>query len=498
MKKINKFIASIVVFVMILSTFSIFANADTSSPRRKMIVDHFDSLYGNPKISPNMDGSCAFVAMSMLLSYYDTYWNDEIVDKDLEWDKGMYYSATDYLESTFNANNEYSDWDSYTGGRNNFVSNNKDKYLQSYLIDLCNNLPIFDELGVFAYQTQDILQYYLYQDRSFDENQIKVHFYRAHNDDDKETMISLAQSLIYNGHPVIFSGLATDIFGNEIDGDDTMIGAHSMIGYDYDGTPGNYDIVLNLCWNNSYRQKIRSTDFQSVNSIIWLEIIEENLPHECSNNYYDPSTGEEFCACQIYYNTHPSHQSHIYHFEEFDSNTHFEECYCGVKTNVQAHDLTYSYYSATQHNKNCSECAYHEVVNHEYNIPHSPTNTYHSLKCACGVTSLETEAHYAHKYKNWDKSLHKVYCECGKEWTQPHVVESGSYSSGNKYALCLACKALVTIGMTYHQSITELPRSENGSFILPDGIIVLVDEDIEEYFNGTLEFIYPGDNSEAA
>ena len=33
----------------------------------------------------------------------------------------------------------------------------------------------------------------------------------------------------------------------------------------------------------------------------------------------------------------------------------------------------------------------------------------------------------------------------------------------------------------------------NGSYILPNGIIVLVDEDIEAYFNGTLVF-YDKDN----
>jgi hypothetical protein len=36
-----------------------------------------------------------------------------------------------------------------------------------------------------------------------------------------------------------------------------------------------------------------------------------------------------------------------------------------------------------------------------------------------------------------------------------------------------------------------LPHTENGSYITPDGITVLVDEDIEAFLNGTLEFIYP-------
>ena len=34
----------------------------------------------------------------------------------------------------------------------------------------------------------------------------------------------------------------------------------------------------------------------------------------------------------------------------------------------------------------------------------------------------------------------------------------------------------------------DLPHTENGSYILPNGIIVLVPEDEEAYLNGTLEF----------
>ena len=38
-----------------------------------------------------------------------------------------------------------------------------------------------------------------------------------------------------------------------------------------------------------------------------------------------------------------------------------------------------------------------------------------------------------------------------------------------------------------------MPRSANGSYVLPNGIIVFVDEDVEAYFAGTLVF-YEGEN----
>ena len=45
--------------------------------------------------------------------------------------------------------------------------------------------------------------------------------------------------------------------------------------------------------------------------------------------------------------------------------------------------------------------------------------------------------------------------------------------------------------MVLPTAITKV--SANGSYILPNGIVVLVDEDIEAYLNGTLIF-YDGDD----
>lgn len=160
-----------------------------------------------------------------------------------------------------------------------------------------------------------------------------------------------------------------------------------------------------------------------------------------------------------------------------------------VDISIYTHPYTdhYDYHSFSQHKAYC-ECGEYILSEHGFNA-----SSYSCLLCGAPHTH-----DYTDRYVNATKTMHRSYCICGANCLQPHVVESGSYSSGNKYALCIACKALVTVGMSYHQSIGELPHSENGSFILPDGIIVLVDEDIEAYFNGTLEFIYPDNDLEVA
>ncbi len=67
----------------------------------------------------------------------------------------------------------------------------------------------------------------------------------------------------------------------------------------------------------------------------------------------------------------------------------------------------------------------------------------------------------------------------------------------NAYARCLGCNRRLDMSVDSAiigtQGIAGLLRSVNCSYILPSGIVVLVDEDIEDYFNGTLIFYDPAD-----
>ena len=72
----------------------------------------------------------------------------------------------------------------------------------------------------------------------------------------------------------------------------------------------------------------------------------------------------------------------------------------------------------------------------------------------------------------------------------------GSFTGGTMYATCLLCGGRVSRSPQIILSVNQLPHTENGSYITPDGIIVLADEDMETYFDGTLEFVYPDGNLE--
>ena len=80
-------------------------------------------------------------------------------------------------------------------------------------------------------------------------------------------------------------------------------------------------------------------------------------------------------------------------------------------------------------------------------------------------------------------------CDCGYSANESHFIKNSEIVNG-RYANCLACGRLIDLNkdnaMILPTAITKV--SANGSYILPNGIVVLVDEDVEAYLNGTLIF----------
>ena len=106
-----------------------------------------------------------------------------------------------------------------------------------------------------------------------------------------------------------------------------------------------------------------------------------------------------------------------------------------------------------------------------------------------------THAHdYSYFWKNYTQ--HRTRCSCGINRFDPHVVSPNSFSYGQQYATCLLCGGLATAGLVNYDSLNQyFPRTANGSYILPNGVIVLEEDDFEAYLDGSLVFIYPNVDS---
>lgn len=96
---------------------------------------------------------------------------------------------------------------------------------------------------------------------------------------------------------------------------------------------------------------------------------------------------------------------------------------------------------------------------------------------------------YNYKYIGIDNSYHKAFCKCGEYLTRPHVVSGEPSEFPTRFKICLSCGHRADLGISTGPGILSImPVTENGSYILPNGVIVLAKADIELYYNGTLKF----------
>ena len=86
MRTRNKVISIILVTSLLLITlFNITSYASDSESEDQYLFcsEHYFSAIGS-HISKNVRGTCVYVALSMLLSFYDSYWNDDFVWESFE------------------------------------------------------------------------------------------------------------------------------------------------------------------------------------------------------------------------------------------------------------------------------------------------------------------------------------------------------------------------------------------------------------------------------
>ena len=104
-----------------------------------------------------------------------------------------------------------------------------------------------------------------------------------------------------------------------------------------------------------------------------------------------------------------------------------------------------------------------------------PTHIYDGHYCI--YCNAYTSTHdYDRNYIWVDKTKHKATCRCGATTTQPHVVSSGSQK-------CLLCGGAADMGFITPNSkiMNILLMNDYKSFILPNGVIVLSQNDIQSF-----------------
>jgi len=163
----------------------------------------------------------------------------------------------------------------------------------------------------------------------------------------------------------------------------------------------------------------------------------------------------------------------------------------------------------------CKYCRYvapfTSLVKQDYQYE-SINNTYHNVKCNIDEDD-DNETDYSidwfneNHYSNYETNTfvpyptthpqyalkHKVICGCNEIQTyRAHGFTVSDIGDGGAYNTCLDCNALIPAntgpGIVGPLSNDIWQVTDNGSYKLTNGIIVLVDEDIDSYKKGTLVF----------
>lgn len=146
-------------------------------------------------------------------------------------------------------------------------------------------------------------------------------------------------------------------------------------------------------------------------------------------------------------------------------------------------------------NKDYYKCKYCKYVapfssNKEQNYQYVDYGSSITHKVNNQVTGLLYNFYEEHSHTvshEWiNLSSHKSYCICGDAKQMGHAVSSDDFNSGAQIVRCLICGGNASIGIIQNGIVVKV--SENGSFILNNGLTVLVREDIDAYKNGILVF----------
>lgn len=211
-------------------------------------TDYFAPYYFsnlNGRFGKNVKGSCTYVAVDMLLSYYDSFWNDNFLPEKYDGDNVFVNEAILNATESPGSKNEADAGISTSVLSDeeylNLVNNHKDDIVHFDLLSRgIEKLNLYDEkkkelsLGTFLRDVREVVYDYLDESTSLSKDDIKIGFENSNPTKMRETIIEN----VSKGMPVIIDARDRE------DSSAKDVSAHSFIAYDYDEV--NDEIYCNV------------------------------------------------------------------------------------------------------------------------------------------------------------------------------------------------------------------------------------------------------------
>ena len=243
---------------------------------------YFKNLVDNFPV--NSHDTCNYTAIAMLLSFYDTYWNDSII-------ADRYEMKAD-LNSNTHPHNVYSPGVSYENeGISNLSSSEYNSYImssyntdfQALLIKIARDYGIVtnSSLGLDFNQVRNLLDCYLNVTNICPTNMFNM----VTNSQAGYSPIGFIQTFVRMGYPVLLR------LGGSTNG-------HTVIAHDYDSSTG--EIYVHTGWKR-YGMALSHIPLSELFYTEYYDAIAiiPNSQHVHTNNYY--VNYENYCPCQFMY-----------------------------------------------------------------------------------------------------------------------------------------------------------------------------------------------------
>lgn len=272
----------------------------TKNENTIFLDDNFSSLYFSNLVDNfgnNTHGTCSYVAIGMLLSFYDSYWNDNLIPESYDKSSNYQYVISptyDYEYPSFDAlspgieSEEWNDVFNLTKSEYlTFVNQNESTHFQSKLIKLSQAYfgtakfeSSINPYGMSFTEILEFLNYYLADYRGLTTSNFSI--------DSENTNSNLARlfaiSKITDGVPVLLRVSSPSL------------GCHALIAYDYNSY--NDEIYVHPGWMDDEGKSLTHVSLSSLgfNNIVDAISLEIDSSHVHSNNYHS-SRNINVCSC---------------------------------------------------------------------------------------------------------------------------------------------------------------------------------------------------------
>ena len=295
MKKIKKYLIIILSIVMVYTlTVTVYGSENNIYVTKEEYFSNLKENFGH-----NSEGTCTIVALEMMLLYYDTFVNDNIVPEQYEVKSNTKNNSPGSLNDQYLYNSSYSSYEEY-------INTYKDISLHAKLLYL-NNINNENKGFILSVNSYETLLNLYFSEIGFieyiDYNIISVH----KNDCNIEEFII---NNINNGDIVLTSIEEREDADNP---NSLAIGSHSLIAYEYT----DETIYMNYGYRsgtvNTSREDLSvvnsNNEVRQYNEYTRAMTINFNLNHVHSDNYKITNNSlEHRIVCPCGYNEYENHK----------------------------------------------------------------------------------------------------------------------------------------------------------------------------------------------